>query len=365
MPDKYTSEELNERDRLLIEQLERMYGTQDEDAQSLAHIRARVIQNSAGPLPFPQQTAAHEQSPARSRKRQTKETDMHSIHIISLREKPWQRRLSLIAAAFLIVILVGSLVLLLVRRSPGTVAGLQPLQAGWTQAALLSGRSSKTFTHQNIVLSTLWGMSFGCVGQGNVNIEFDGQTDNSASGTCQPGNGPVTSAPYGPQTIELATSEHTIQTIKVTVSGSVNWYLQLSNAQVTPAPLLSTLQAPGSGWQDAGGMSTRGVGSSNFIQSGNITLPNGKTIHPKVWGVLVVCSGTSKINIQLDPPVKGIQIATAACNEQPVLDILRFPSPPSSEEVRVSTGSPADFNNVVWQVHILACIDEQACLKNP
>ena len=31
-----------------------MYSTQAEDAQSLDRIRARIVQNSKGPLPFPQ-----------------------------------------------------------------------------------------------------------------------------------------------------------------------------------------------------------------------------------------------------------------------------------------------------------------------
>jgi hypothetical protein len=356
MSDKYTTEELNGQDRPLVEQLERMYGAQSEDAQSLARIRTRIVQNGAGPLPFPQPTPATEQSPVQLRKQPTKETDMRFIRTIASREKPWQRRLSMLAAAFFVVILVGSLVLVLARRPQGNVAGLPPLQPGWRQVVLLSGSSSKIFTHQGIVLSTLWGMSFGCVGQGKVDIEFDGQINNSASGTCQKNTGPVISAPYGPQTIELETSVHTIQTVKVTVSGSINWYLQLSNATVTPSPLLSELLAPGSGWQETGGMSTAGTGESNLSYPYHgITLPDGKTVYPRIWGIVVVCSGTSKVSIQLDPPVKGVQIPTPVCNEQPTLDIVHFASP----FISVSTDS-----KVVWQIRILACTDENACLKH-
>ncbi len=362
MPDTYPSDELQDRDRPIIEQLERMYGTQAEDAQSLARIRARIVQNSKGPLPFPQFASSSEQSHARSQKRSAKENNMSFMRVVTTREKPWQRQLNLIAAAIFVVLLVGSLILVVARRPQTPIAGPHPLQAGWMQAALFNGDSSKTFTHQAIALSTLWGVSFGCIGQGKVDIELDGQKNNTLTATCQHITGPLLSAPYGPDTITLATSAHTIQTVKVTVSGTLNWYLQFSNAQIAPTPLLSTLLAPGSGWQEQQGMSTRGNASSNFTSS-SVVLPNGKTIHPKIWGVVVVCSGPGTIHIQLDPAVKGIQIAPPVCNQQPVLDVLRFSSPPTFEEIRVIAGIPIN-DSVVWQLHILACTDEQVCLKN-
>lgn len=357
MPDTYPSDELQDQDRPIVEQLERMYGTQAEDAQSLARIRARIVQNSAGPLPFPHPTLATEDTPVQLQRRRTKETDMRLIRIITSREKSWPRRLSVLAAALFVMILVGSLVLVLARKPQGSVAGLPPLQPGWRQVALLSGSSSKTFTHQDIVLSTLWGMSFGCVGQGKVDIEFDGQINNSASGTCQQNTEPVLSDPYGPQTIELETSVHTIQTVKVTVSGSINWYLQLSNATVTPSPLLSELLAPGSGWQETSAMGSAGVSMEGYLAdpSHGITLPDGRTVYPGIWGIVVVCSGTGKVSIQLEPAVKGVQIPTPLCNEQPTLDILHL----ASSRIIVSPDS-----KVVWQIRVLACIDEQACLKH-
>lgn len=360
MSDKFTSEQLDEQDRPLVEQLERMYGTQAGDAQSLARVRARIVRNSMGSLPFSRPASSSEHPAARSQKRPAKEKDMRFMHIITAREKPWQRQLNLIAAAIFIVLLVGSLVLVVVRRPQGSVAGLPPLQPGWRQIVLLSGSSSKTFAHQDIVLSTLWGMSFGCVGQGKVDIEFDGQTVNSAHTMCQLNTRPVISAPpYGPERIQLAVSEHSIQTIKVTVSGSLKWYLQFSNALVMPSPLLSVLLAPGSGWQEDFADSSRGSAGEGFTSLG-FTLPDGKAFAPKVWGLVIVCSGSGKVHIQIYPPLKGVQIATPACNGQPVLDILRFPSSPVNESMQIS----ADFFTVVWQIRILACIDEQACLKH-
>src|SRR5260370_24051359 len=104
-----------------------------------------------------------------------------------------------------------------------------------------------------------------------------------------------------------------------------------------------------------------GIGNSfgSFIGPSGVVLPGAGVIHPKIWGVVVVCSGTGTIHILLDPPVKGVQIATSNCNLQPVLDIFRFPSPPSFANIRVSTDS-----TVVWQIHVLACTDEHACTKN-
>lgn len=149
---------------------------------------------------------------------------------------------------------------------------------------------------------------------------------------------------------------HTIQAVKVTASGSINWYLQLSNATVTPSPLLSELLAPGSGWQETTAMSSTDSLEGNLAYPyRGISLPDGKTVYPRIWGIVVVCSGTGKVSIQLDPAVQGVQIPTPVCNEQPVLDILHLASP----FIRVSTDSKE-----VLQIHILACTDEHACLKH-
>src|SRR5579864_762711 len=95
--DELTTEESNEQNRELIEGLQRVYDTQVEDAQSLERIRAKVLQNGAGSLPLARPASVIQLLPTSPQKRRKKEPPMHITHPTWFEEKPWQRRLSLIA----------------------------------------------------------------------------------------------------------------------------------------------------------------------------------------------------------------------------------------------------------------------------
>src|SRR5712692_2581434 len=111
--DEPTTEELNEQNRALIEELQRLYDARAEDAESLARIRAKVLQNGAGPLPLSQPTPVIQRLPRSSQKRRpNEEPPMPITHPTWFQGKSWRRRLSVIAAAILVTVLVGSLVLL-------------------------------------------------------------------------------------------------------------------------------------------------------------------------------------------------------------------------------------------------------------
>lgn len=359
--DELTTEESNEQNRELIEGLQRVYDTQVEDAQSLARIRAKMLQNGAGSLPLTQPAPVIQLLPTSPQKRRKKEPPMHIAHPTWFEEKPWQRRLSLIAAVILVAVLVGSLVLLLAHRQQSNTA--KPLlRPGWTQVAQFSGSSSKTFTPQHIILSTLWGSSIGCTGNGRIEVELvrtqpdkvsrvhTTTTDNTTS-ECQSTTPETMQEPFS---IFLESSTQTLDTIKVTVtSGSLNWYIRIANADVTPAPVVAQFTAPNSGWLGGGGKG----GSGSGLES--LGFGNGKVVVSKTWAVVMLCIGNSTVHIQFQPTVKGSGVANPVCDGQPKVSIVHYPRALILQEVVVTADA-----GVPWSMYIFACTDEHACQKN-
>lgn len=140
--DEFPSDEKNEQEQRLMRILHRMYHSEVEDAQPLAHIRRRLEEHRASVV----------QDPARS-SQQHDTLSMHwemagnakSTRANSAEGRTWQQRMGIIAAVVFVTLLVGSLIVVLARarqNSSGTsgVAGqveafssIQMLdaQAGW------------------------------------------------------------------------------------------------------------------------------------------------------------------------------------------------------------------------------------------
>jgi photosystem II stability/assembly factor-like uncharacterized protein len=117
--DKFTSDDEDERDQRLIQDLHRMYHAKVEDAQLLARIRKRLAESSAGILynspKAPQQhdvLGMHRERPG----------NVNSTRFSFAEGRTWQQRTGAIAAVVFVTLLVGSLVFVLTRahqNSPG------------------------------------------------------------------------------------------------------------------------------------------------------------------------------------------------------------------------------------------------------
>lgn len=110
--DEFPSGEGDERERRLVRDLHRFYHAEGEDAQSLAHVRRRLVERRASVLDDPAgpQQRHDRPSPLRASPAQVKGTRSRSFV-----GRTWQRRLGSVAALLFVTLLVGSLVLVLVR----------------------------------------------------------------------------------------------------------------------------------------------------------------------------------------------------------------------------------------------------------
>jgi len=289
---------------------------------------------------------------------------MRFIQSAIYERRSWQQRLATLAAVFFIVVIVGSLVVVLLHRQQSNLAGPPPLRSGWTQAAYLSGSGSQAFTHLHITLSTLWGITDGCTGNGNLYIQLD-YSFYEIESAC-PGLTPPSSL-VGPGHITLESSTHTLDTIIIQTTASINWYLQLSNANVTPAPVLNHFSAPHSGWTNLGAVGGGYSYDSNgftrsivmFELSGPIhdTLnPSGNPIAVYAWAFVSICIGNGGMTIQATPPPQGLTIATAACDGQPHLKIVPYSTLPNNQNVTVIWDKAT-----LGQFYTYACTNTKGC----
>ena len=334
--------ERDEHNQQLIADIRHSYINR-EDKQSLTRIRERLVRNVAGSLPIPDPTVKIPTQTTRSR--QERSTDMHFIHTDFCEGKTRHQQLGTLAAAVLVTLLVGSLATVLYIRLHQSVLGSQPpLSYGWKQVATFSGTDSKTITHLNIQLTALWGSSIGCVGKGDIKFELVETYNNLVSGCTVDTPSAMNSSTtpqLEPQVFQFSSpSRRTIHTIKVTVSGSLTWYVRLASADVARMPFLNTLATP------------LGVGASGGPDA--ISTSSGFANASKTWGLIMQCAGKGVFQVALFSP--GGQGVDAPCDGKTHFSIIHYSTvtQPLSVKARITVNGEAF-------VEVVVCQNEQKC----
>ena len=127
-------EERAEESQALIEELRRRYQPDAEDRASLAHIRARLLSGASSdkrePLPLAPRLLSQKQG-----RTDSMNENLNGNGLGARERSSWGRRVSLIAAALLVAVLVGSLVTLL-SLARHNVTGRQSVQHPHQQSAI-------------------------------------------------------------------------------------------------------------------------------------------------------------------------------------------------------------------------------------
>ena len=350
LENKDASDDTREQNAQIVPYLQRIYNTQAVDTRSREHIRERLLKLAASSLPISEEGTSLETTPAIAvQSQRTKEVNMQLIRSALHERKSWPQRLSAIAAAALVAIVVGALVLLFVQARQSNLGGgtgVFKVRPGWTQVALYSGTGSKTISKQDIQLPQVWGLAYTCVGS-KFHMDLTGPGTIKSIGNDQCPSTPTTL--LSPQSLNFVTlTPGRIQTIKVTANASTTWYVQI--VREVPAPIFT----PGSDWVPSIGIG--GTGDSN--PSGNVspvTKPNGQVIHPKTWGIVFVCIGTGRGYIQLTPDTGRINLPT--CDGQPRLKVVRYRYATDVQNVQAFING----SDIVWTAQLMACANEQKC----
>ena len=323
-----TPEEVQEQYQPLIRDLRRYYNTRAEDNTSLARIQARLLEK-ATTLPVSKRP---EQTPPSSRAKQQK--NRRKLMQTFAKDRPRYRTLGTLAAAILLVILVGSFTLLI---HFGT--GTRTVQHGWTLVARFSGTGSQTITGQNIEVGHKFGWFIACTNtqEGEIAVKFNENANGSEWSTC----GGSSTGTLGPgASLWSPAILPPIHTIVVTTDASTSWELLLFKGTYYPPLSIDTANwHPLLDEMDSSGNGTWGV---------NVTLP-------RTWALAFVCHGTGDIQISLQsgyghnpPQISG---ASAPCNGQPNLDVTDGSGQGEQvSQVQVTTGADND-----WQAIIIAC----------
>lgn len=365
LEDRQAPEELDEQDRQIAASLQRIYNTRAEDAQSLAHVRERLQEISAGTLPVSDPVTTPGTAPAaRARSRHTggAEMPLRPIHPTFREGKPWQRRLSVLAAVLLVAMVVGSLAFLLLRIRQGNLGsgtGVFTLRPGWAVVASYSGTGSKTISGRDIVeVPRLWGSNYACTGSGKLDIQLTSifLTGERGDEDLSKDNCSTPTTTVAPLALYLASSSQKIQTIKVTAGASTVWHLLIVEATTQPTLTLGPEWIPG--------LAIGAVDSPAPVEGGGlITKSKGQTLQSKTWGIVSICFGMSHGYVelshgygQLTPDARRVNLPP--CDGQTRLQVVHYPSATTVNTLRVyMTGES------VWLAQILGCADEQKCGK--
>lgn len=355
MYDDNLPEEGDEQNRPLMQMLHHIYDTKEQDAQSLARIRSRLL-NDVHTLPA-SSSPIDEPADHRSERPHTREEHMHILHFPTQRTTTLIQRFGTLVAVLFVVLVVGALALLLIY--PRTQVGGRshvsfPLRKGWTVAATYTGTGSVTLNQQKIRLSTLWGDTFTCSGKGQIQADFDLHGMHYAvSGACD-SNAP--SEPViSPMVIQLQTASATLNTIKITAPASLAWTLQFTNAITGPHPDLwfNALNASNSGWLQVSG----GGGTSNVhdeINNPPVDMSGHDVQHIVSWAILTACSGEGTVDEQFQPG--NAKESTTCSGSQPVITFVPIPSTTTIQSVDI-----APNGSVVYEMLLFACTNQQQC----
>ncbi len=143
--DELPSSEGDEQEQRLMRDLHRMYHSEIEDAQPLAHVRRRLAESRVSVVHDPADTAQHGLPSAHREGIGT----VNSTHSTVSVGRTWQQRLGMITAVLFVTVLVGSLIVVLARArqsssgTPGIVGHFEALssihmlnvQTGWAVTA--------------------------------------------------------------------------------------------------------------------------------------------------------------------------------------------------------------------------------------
>ncbi len=269
---------------------------------------------------------------------------------LARRRRVWQRRLSGLVAAVVLLALVSTLALLFLQHGQSTGGGIFQIRPGWQQIALYSGTGNKTITGLHLQLPSMWGSAFTCTGSGEVDVKATGPNYISGGGPsdCQ-GTDHHPTAPAG---MILDITPHEIQTITVKADAHTRWYYIFLEKAPQPSFTL------GPGWTEWGGIGGTGNGRMS-----NAILP--PPYQASLWGAVFVCTGSGTGTIQFtewgeDDPSGSGGIQTPPCDGQPRLITIQYPYPTAMRAFAVNMRGSA-----IYYANILACTDESQCQSTP
>lgn len=324
-----TPEEAREQNQPLIQDLRHYYNTRAEDSASLARIQVRLLEK-ATTLPVTENSG---ESPPLLRTKHQKNAGRKFMHTF-VKDRSRYRSFGTLAAAILLVVLVGSFALLL-HTGPGTSA----IEHGWSLITKFSGTGNQTITGQNIEVGNKFGWLINCTNtqEGQIAVEFNENANGSSRSICQGSN----TEPLGPgATLTSPAGLAPVHTIVVTTDASTSWELFLFKGTYYPPLSIDTANwHPLLDEMDGSGNGTWGV---------HVTLL-------RSWGLLFVCHGTGDIQISLQP-VNGfnaskISGARAPCNGQTNFDVSDISGQSEQvSQIQITTGANND-----WQVLLIGC----------
>jgi len=324
-----TPEETREQNQPLIQDLGRYFNTRAEDSASLARIQVRLIEKATS-LPVTENTG---ESPPLSRAKHQKDAGRKFMRTF-VKDRSRYRSLGTLAAAILLVVLVGSFVLLL-----HTGTGTGAVEHGWSLVAKFSGTGNQTITGQNIEVGHKFGWLITCTNtqEGSIAVKFDENADGSSWSICQGSN----TGPLGPgANIASPATLPPIHTIVVTTDASTSWELLLFKGTYYPPLSIDTAN-----WH---ALLNEMDGSGNGMWGVHVTLP-------RTWALQFVCHGTGDFQISLrsgsgynSPEVSGTR---APCNGQTNFNVLDTAGQGERvSQVQFTTGADND-----WQAIIIGC----------
>lgn len=323
-----TPEEAQEQNQLLIQDLRRYFNTRAQDNASLTRIHARLLEKTATSLPVSRDHEAA-QPPLQLQTQREGKTGRKSRQVLA-KDRPWYRSLGTLAAALLLVVLVGSFALLLhLGQGTGVVAH------GWILVAKFSGTGSQTITKQHIEVGRKFAWLITCTNtqEGEVAVKFNIGDGGSA---CWAHHNELPPGPYDLSARDLPP----IQTITVTTAASTSWELLIFRGTYYPPLSIDTAN-----WHPL---------LNETDGSGNATWTVGATL-PRTWALLFTCHGTGDIQVSLLPgdiPNSSEMTGTRApCNGQTNFDVAdRVGQSVNVFQIHITTGAEND-----WQVLLVGC----------
>ena len=325
-----TPEEAREQNQPLIQDLRRYYNTRADDNVSLAHIQTRLLEKTAASLPVTRDDRVA-RPPLLLPGRNERHTRREFAQVFA-KDRLRYRSLGTLAAATLLVALIGSFALL-----SHLGQGMGAVERGWSLVAKFSGTGNQTITGQNIEVGQKFGWRITCTNtqEGVVAIKYNlgsGSTGCSA-------NRPTQLGPVGIATSPIAFPP--IQTIEVTTNASTSWELLFFRATDYQPLTVNTAD-----WQPL-------LSEMNGTGNSNETL--GNTSLPRTLALQFVCHGTGDIQISLlpngVPDTSEIAGARAPCNGQTNFDVTDIAGQSEKVfQVQITTGADND-----WQVLLAGC----------
>jgi len=151
--DELLPEEADERDQRLVRDLRRVYRTDTQTVEHLAHIRQRLLANDDSSA-YDYESMQQHDTPPKIQPAQSSTRNAKQTHFAIVEEKSWQHRLSVLAAVLLTALLVGSLLLVLslARRSSEGTPG------NTLHSSKLAGGSGTLISLHMINLTTGWAL---------------------------------------------------------------------------------------------------------------------------------------------------------------------------------------------------------------